>query len=299
MSMNNDTFYCPFSFPASEVILENNLAFAIYDKYPVSKGHALVIPKRHVANYFELTIEEQTACHLLLNMLKKMLHKKYNPSGYNVGINIDESAGQTVPHTSIHLIPRYKTNASNPSSGVRNVIAQRADYLNYKEKWASNSPSNYSNIQPKSDKERMWAFYCYLNELVFHNKHFIDVTLQCIDANNNIVPVQHENIYEAFVAGCEIAISLSCMLKQDDDGKYLFVDNEWRVHKNVDYKAYLDEYSSLVPYEQDTMVLTMQNEFKIKRFGIVERTTSGTSVFFEHPLYKEITDAMQELVDGF
>lgn len=299
MSMKNDIFYCPFSFPASDVILENNLAFAIYDKYPVSRGHALVIPKRHVDNYFELTIEEQMACHVLLNMLKKMLDKKYRPSGYNVGINIDESAGQTVRHTSIHLIPRYKTNVTNPTSGVRNVIAQRADYQNHKEEWLENSASNYSNMQPKSDNERMRAFYNYLDELVFHNSDFMDVTMQCIDANNNIVPVQHENIYEAFVAGCEIAISLSCMLDADADGKYLFVDNEWRVHKNVDYKAYLDEYSSLVPYKQDTMVLTMQNEYKIKRFGIVERTTCGTSIFFEHPLYKEITDAMQELVDGF
>lgn len=297
--MKEDIFYCPFSFPASEVILENNLAFAIFDKYPVSRGHALVIPKRHVVDYFKLTIEEQGACHVLLNMLKKMIDKKYHPSGYNVGINIDESAGQTVRHTSIHLIPRYTTDANNPPGGVRKVIGQRADYLNHKEKWASNSPCNFSNIQPQSDKERMKAFYNYLDELIFHNSDFIDVTMQCIDANNNIVPVQHENIYEAFVAGEEVAISLSCMLEEDADGRYLFVDNEWRVHRNVDYKPYLKEYSSLVPYEQDTMVLTMQNEYKIKRFGVVERTTCGTSIFFEHPLYKEITDAMQELVDGF
>ena len=297
--MKEDIFYCPFSFPASEVILENNLAFVIYDKYPVSRGHALVIPKRHVNDYFKLTMEEQMACYALLNMLKKMIDKKYHPSGFNVGINIDNSAGQTVMHTCIHVIPRYKDGTNKSARGVRNVIAERADYLNHKDKWSKDSLSNYSNIEPKSDKERMKSFHNYLDELIYHNSDFIDVTMQCIDDNNNIVPVQHENIYEAFLAGKEIAISLSCMLEADGNGKYLFVDNEWRVHKNVDYKPYLEEYNSLVPYKQDTMVLTMQNEYKIKRFGIVERTTSGTSIFFEHPLYEEITDAMEELVEGF
>ena len=297
--MRTDIFYCPFSFPASDIILENNLAFAIYDKYPVSIGHALVIPKRHVSDFFELTIQEQTACQLLLNMLKKMLDKKYHPDGYNVGINIGENAGQTVYHASLHLIPRYKTDDSNHATGVRNVIAKRANYLKHKDKWAKDSPSNYSNTHYRSDNERMKALCSYLDELIYHNSHFIDVTMQCVDANNNIVPVQHKNIYEAFLAGEEVAISLSCFSEVDEEGKYFFVDNEWRVRKNVDFKPYLDEYSSLVPYEQDTMVLTIQNEYKIKRFGIVERTTYGTSIFFEHPLYKEITDAMKEFVEGF
>lgn len=297
--MTEDVFYCPFSFPASEVILENNLAFAIFDKYPVSKGHMLIIPKRHVGDYFLLTMEEQASCYLLLNMLKKIIDKKHKPNGYNVGININEGAGQTVGHVSIHLIPRYNGDVRDPVGGVRNVIFKRANYLKHKEKWGLNSLSNFKAIQPKSDKDRMKAFCAYLNELVFHNSNFIDVIMQCIDDNNNIVPVQHKSIYEAFLAGKEIAISLSCSLEENGDGKHLFLDNQWRIHKKIDYTPTPHEYYSLIPFEQKTMVLTIQNKYKIKRFGIVERTTHGTSIFIEHPLYKEVTDAMEEMVESF
>ena len=100
---------CPFCNPEKdrEIILETATTFAFYDKFPVNKGHALIIPKRHIANYFDLTITEQTDCWQLLNQVKEMVQQCYNPDGFNVGININEAAGQTVSHVHIHLISRY------------------------------------------------------------------------------------------------------------------------------------------------------------------------------------------------
>lgn len=103
-------------------------AFAIEDKFPVSKGHTLIIPKRRIDNYFELTFQEQSACWFLVNLIKEQLVKNRNPSGFNIGININEGAGQTVPHCHIHLIPRYEGDVENPRGGVRGVIPNKKEY---------------------------------------------------------------------------------------------------------------------------------------------------------------------------
>lgn len=87
-------------------ILENKLAFVIYDKYPQAPGHLLVIPKRHSKNYFELTNEEKIAIDEILVDAKHFLDYKYGPSGYNIIANCGKSAGQVVFHTHVHLIPR-------------------------------------------------------------------------------------------------------------------------------------------------------------------------------------------------
>ena len=102
--------------------------FAIEDKFPVSKGHSLIIPKRKVENYFDLNFQEQSACWFMVNRVKEDLIKDYNPSGFNIGINIKEAAGQTVPHCHIHIIPRYKNDVENPRGGVRGVIPKKKDY---------------------------------------------------------------------------------------------------------------------------------------------------------------------------
>lgn len=122
--------YCPFCSPDSklELISETATAYAIYDKYPVNKGHALIIPKRHVADYFEISFKEQAACLLLLNHVKEIVKATYNPDGFNVGINIGVKAGQTVPHVHIHLIPRYKGDVKEPRGGVRGVIPSKQSY---------------------------------------------------------------------------------------------------------------------------------------------------------------------------
>lgn len=121
---------CPFCFPEAELelITESATAYAILDKYPVSKGHALIIPKRHVESYFDLTFREQSACTFMMNFVKELLQKKYNPDGFNVGVNIGISAGQTVHHAHVHLIPRYKGDVENPEGGIRGVIPDRRLY---------------------------------------------------------------------------------------------------------------------------------------------------------------------------
>lgn len=111
-----------------EVISETATAVAFNDKFPVSNGHILVIPKRHVANYFELTTHEQRALWLLVNRCKEIISKEFQPDGFNVGININESAGQTVMHVHIHLIPRYNGDVENPRGGVRGVVPEKRVY---------------------------------------------------------------------------------------------------------------------------------------------------------------------------
>ena len=121
---------CPFCNPDAtvELILESAQAYAILDKFPVNPGHALIIPKRHVIDYFELSFKEQSSCMFMLNEVKKQIQKHFNPDGFNVGINIGEKAGQTVSHVHIHLIPRYAGDDDDPRGGVRGVIPERKMY---------------------------------------------------------------------------------------------------------------------------------------------------------------------------
>ncbi len=128
---------CVFCSPKREILIETALAYSVFDKYPVSKGHVLIIPKRHVSSYFELSLNEQISCNLLINEVKNYLEKNFKPDGYNIGINIGEAAGQTIHHVHIHLIPRYKNDIPNPIGGVRNVIPIKGDYT--KTDWKDNN----------------------------------------------------------------------------------------------------------------------------------------------------------------
>jgi diadenosine tetraphosphate (Ap4A) HIT family hydrolase len=111
-----------------ELLFESATAFSFYDHYPVSKGHSLVVPKRVVSNYFDLSVKEQTACWIMVNKVKKELQDRFNPEAYNIGININEDAGQTIPHCHIHVIPRYKGDVEKPRGGVRGVIPSKKEY---------------------------------------------------------------------------------------------------------------------------------------------------------------------------
>jgi diadenosine tetraphosphate (Ap4A) HIT family hydrolase len=111
-----------------ELITETATAIAFLDSYPVNPGHTLIIPKRHVADYFDLTIHEQRALWLVVNRCKTIIQKRFNPDGFNVGINIGEVAGQSVFHIHIHLIPRYKDDVENPRGGVRGVVPGKQSY---------------------------------------------------------------------------------------------------------------------------------------------------------------------------
>lgn len=118
---------CVFCLPPP-FVLENELACAFFDKYPVNEGHLLIIPKRHVKTYFDCTIAERMAMDELLLKGKDLLDERFKPTGYNVGINCHEDAGQTVFHCHMHLIPRYKGDVDNPTGGVRGVIPNKRMY---------------------------------------------------------------------------------------------------------------------------------------------------------------------------
>ena len=109
-------------------IIENENAFAIYDGFPVSKGHVLVIPKRVVAEIFDLNDEEYSSCFNLVKDVKKILEEEFKPDGFNIGINNGEKAGQTIFHAHIHVIPRYSGDVDNPRGGIRHIIPGKGDY---------------------------------------------------------------------------------------------------------------------------------------------------------------------------
>lgn len=119
---------CPFCNISREVLAENDLAFAIFDMFPVSNGHVLIIPRRHISVFFELTESEQIACIQLSNQVKQIIQNDLKPDGFNIGINIGESAGQTISHAHIHIIPRYIGDVDNPRGGVRGVIPDKKEY---------------------------------------------------------------------------------------------------------------------------------------------------------------------------
>ena len=104
-----------------QMIAENELAFAIFDKFPVNEGHVLIIPKRHFSDFFEAGTEEIVSIYSLIHDMKKIVDKRLNPDGYNIGINVGEAAGQTIFHLHVHLIPRYDGDIENPRGGVRNL----------------------------------------------------------------------------------------------------------------------------------------------------------------------------------
>jgi diadenosine tetraphosphate (Ap4A) HIT family hydrolase len=104
------------------------MGFVIRDGFPISPGHTLIIPKRHVGSFFEISIEERDAMLDLLDQAKKVVDTELNPDGFNIGINDGPSAGQTVPHLHIHLIPRFKGDQEDPRGGVRWIIPEKAKY---------------------------------------------------------------------------------------------------------------------------------------------------------------------------
>ncbi len=125
-SRPSNCLFC--SLPAERIADANELAVLIADAYPVADGHTLIIPRRHITDFFELTAEEVVAVYELLGRTRERLAESLKPGGYNVGINVGVVAGQTVPHVHIHLIPRYTGDVADPSGGIRNIIPGRGRY---------------------------------------------------------------------------------------------------------------------------------------------------------------------------
>ena len=124
---NNPCIFCKIR--EEELQFENQLAYSSIDSYPVSEFHSLIVPKRHVESYFELTSEEIQACNeLILKTKEKILKKDSNVKGFNIGTNAGKVAGQSIMHCHIHLIPRREGDVEDPQGGVRSVIPKKQHY---------------------------------------------------------------------------------------------------------------------------------------------------------------------------
>ncbi len=124
---NNPCLFC--NVEKSGCAYENELAYASYDSYPVTEHHCLIIPKRHIKDYFDLSNEELLACNDLVQIVKKEIIKKdTSVKGFNLGTNIGKVSGQSILHCHLHLIPRRKGDVDNPQGGVRSVIPNKQHY---------------------------------------------------------------------------------------------------------------------------------------------------------------------------
>ena len=125
---NNPCLFC--NTIKKEYIFENNLAYSTFDSYPVSEFHLLIVPKRHIKNYFELTNDEIIACNKIILLSKNKIEKMDKTiKGFNIGINCGKLAGQSIMHCHIHLIPRREGDVENPQGGVRGVIPSKQHYI--------------------------------------------------------------------------------------------------------------------------------------------------------------------------
>ena len=114
--------FCEIVNGKEEHLFENELAVAFLDKNPVSKGHTLIIPRRHVDSFFDITDEEISAMHDLALEVKQYLDELYAPNGFNIGFNVGEAGGQSVFHCHMHVIPRYNGDVVHPRGGIRKVL---------------------------------------------------------------------------------------------------------------------------------------------------------------------------------
>ena len=125
---NNPCLFCNIN--NKDLVFDNEFAFASFDSYPVSKYHSLIVPKRHILDYFELTNDELLACNDLIKKIKKKIQNEDKTvDGFNIGTNSGVVAGQSIMHCHIHLIPRRKGDVDNPQGGVRGVIPSKQHYI--------------------------------------------------------------------------------------------------------------------------------------------------------------------------
>jgi len=120
---------CPFcSLPAERIWFQTDTAIVFLDGFPVSPGHTLIIPKRHIASFMELPDKERQEIWNLAQRVRQLLKEKHNPDGFNFGVNEGTAAGQTVPHAHFHVIPRFNGDVPDPKGGVRWVVPAKAKY---------------------------------------------------------------------------------------------------------------------------------------------------------------------------
>lgn len=122
----HDCLFCELAQGPHEI--ENEFFYGRFDKYPVSPGHLLIIPKEHTETLFDLSEAARTALFQLMEQCKNLLEEKYHPDGFNFGVNQGTAAGQTIPHLHLHIIPRYLGDQADPEGGVRGVIPEKQKY---------------------------------------------------------------------------------------------------------------------------------------------------------------------------
>jgi diadenosine tetraphosphate (Ap4A) HIT family hydrolase len=125
MGIGMGCIFCQLDHP---ILAESELSLAFLDGFPVSNGHALIIPKRHIVSLWEMTAEEYTDAFNLVRRVQDILQQKFEPQGFNVGVNCGEAAGQSIFHAHIHIIPRYTGDVPNPRGGIRNIIPGKGNY---------------------------------------------------------------------------------------------------------------------------------------------------------------------------
>jgi diadenosine tetraphosphate (Ap4A) HIT family hydrolase len=128
MDHNNPCLFCDKENQKFRLISENDFCVARWDQFPVSKGHTLIIPKKHITSFFELKENELLEMFALIQEAKVVIENEYKPDGFNIGINDGEAAGRTIHHLHFHLIPRYKGDVESPRGGIRNIIPGKGNY---------------------------------------------------------------------------------------------------------------------------------------------------------------------------
>lgn len=124
---NDECRFC-LTRPSRRIMIKGEYGFAAWDRHPASEGHFLVIPYRHFASYFDINDQEREELWRLVEQGRDMCEEKYQPDGYNIGINVGAAAGQSIHHLHIHVIPRYTGDVENPKGGVRGVIPHNKLY---------------------------------------------------------------------------------------------------------------------------------------------------------------------------
>lgn len=127
--MKSECIFCDYlNLDPEDIIADNQLFYSRWDKNPVSNGHLLIIPKRHIESFFSLNDQDLLAMYALIKEAKIAVEKQYHPDGYNIGVNDGIAAGRTIHHFHLHIIPRYEGDVEDPRGGVRHILPGKGFY---------------------------------------------------------------------------------------------------------------------------------------------------------------------------